>query len=124
MDYFPWWTGLPIKVGEKCAWVRTVDPVTEPVSLTEAKDHARIDLTADDAAVTRFIQNGREEAEEYLGRGLLTQTWQLSLPNFFESMALPMAAPLQSVTSVQYYDTTGSLQTLSTSFYTVDTISR
>jgi uncharacterized phiE125 gp8 family phage protein len=38
-------------------------------------------------------------------------------------MWLPRAAPLQSVTSVKYYDTSGVQQTLSASTYQVDTFS-
>src|SRR5215471_7842608 len=107
-------------------WTRTVEPTLEPITLAEAKQHARIVQDNDDATLVRYIQAAREAAEEYLGRGLYTQTWKLTL-DFFPSddqIFLPRAAPLQSVSSVKYYDNNGALQTLSTSIYDVDTVSR
>ena len=57
--------------------------------------------------------------QDYTGRSLYTQTWQCSLPAFPERLWLPMAAPLQSVTFVKYYDGDNALQTLSSSTYTL-----
>ncbi len=71
-----------------------------------------------------YIKASRQTAEEYMGRGLLTQTWKLTLSRFEDVIWLPMAAPLQSVTTVKYYDTAGVLQTLASTVYTVDTVSR
>jgi hypothetical protein len=63
-----------------------------------------------------------------MARGLLTQTWALSLRRFADVIWLPRAAPLQNdVTTapvVQYYDTAGVLQTLASTSYVVDTTSR
>ena len=107
-------------------WMRTVDPASEPLTLSEAKLQIRTPSgqTADDALLYSYIRTARETAEDYMARGLFTQTWQLNLGGFYTTMLLPMAAPLQSVTTVQYYDTTGTLQTLSSTIYDVDTISR
>src|SRR5690606_7003112 len=55
--------------------------------------------------------------ERYTRRGLMTQTYQVSLPGFVSSMPLPYAAPVQTVSTVKYYDTSGTLQTLSPSPY-------
>lgn len=105
-------------------WVLVTGPTEEPVSLAEAKLHARITQANDDATIRRYIQFAREACEEYTGRGLLTQTWKLTLRSFADVLSLPRAAPLQSVTSVQYYDASGVLQTLAASFYDVDTTAR
>jgi uncharacterized phiE125 gp8 family phage protein len=108
----------------RVSWARTVAPTQEPLSLDEAKTHAKITQDEDDAAVYRFIKSARETCEDYMGRGLLTQTWQLSLSEFADVIYLPMAAPLQSVSTVQYYDVNGALQTLSSSYYVVETSTR
>lgn len=106
------------------SWIRTVDPVLEPISIEDAKAQARISDGRSNSLLDSYIRAGREEAEAALGRGLYTQTWALTLGAFYNVMYLPMAAPLQSVTSIQYYDDNGALQTLSTSYYDVDTSSR
>lgn len=105
------------------AWKRTVDATLEPVTLAEAKLHLRVTGTTEDANVTRAIASARLEIEDYLHWGLITQTWKYTQDVFTSEIPLPMAARLQNVTSVQYYDTAGALQTASTSLYDVDTIS-
>lgn len=103
------------------AWSRTVDPVEEPISIAEAQAQARIPDDESAALLSAYVQTAREEAERQLGRGLFTQTWRLDLPQFAERVQLPMAAPLQSVSTVKYYDGDGTLQTLSSTYYLVDT---
>lgn len=113
-------------------WTCLTPPTQEPITLLEAKQHARITQDQDDVTIWRYIATAREEAEAYLSRGLLTQTWQLSLRQFRDVLYLPMAAPLQNdplanpstAPVIQYYDSTGALQTLATTVYTVDANSR
>ncbi len=105
-------------------WIRTVAPVLSAVGLQEMKDHARITQSEGDATLQRYIDAATDAAEQYMNRGLLTQTWTLTLRWFADVMYLPMASPLQSVTSLKYYDTAGTLQTLATSSYDVDLVSR
>lgn len=107
-----------------CAWSLVTAPTIEPVSLAEVKAQARIFDTNSDGVLASYIATAREEAEQYMGRGILTQTWKLVLDAFANVIPLPMASPLQSVTTVQYYDATGTLQTLATTYYGVDTVSR
>lgn len=110
--------------GEGCEWVLVTGPTSEPLSLAEAKSQARISIDDEDNLLNSYIVAARQAAEDHLGRGLLTQTWKLTLPEFSETIWLPMAAPLQSVTTVKYYDTVGTLATLSSAVYIVDTTSR
>ncbi len=106
------------------SWQLVTAPTQEPVSVAEAKQHAKITQNQDDATLQRFIRTARESAEDYMNRGLFTQTWQLVLDEFTDTIYLPRAAPLQSVTTVKYWDSTGTQQTLAATFYTVDTVSR
>lgn len=103
--------------------IRTSDAATEPVTLAEAKAHARVDVSDDDALITAMITAARHVAEQQLQRALITQTWKLTLDEFPSGvLELPHPA-LQSVTSVKYYDADGVQQTLSNTLYRVDTSS-
>lgn len=110
--------------GTDATWTRTVDPVDDPVDLEEFKASARIVQANNDATLQLYLALSTETAEAYLGHGLLTQTWRLELHRFADAMFLPMAYPLQSVSTVTYYDADGALQTLSPSAYDVDATSR
>jgi uncharacterized phiE125 gp8 family phage protein len=93
-------------------------PAAEPVQLTEAKLHARIEHSADDTLVTALIAAAREQVEHITGRRLITQTWEQVLPAFSDSMDLDVA-PVASITSVKYLDSAGTEQTLSNTVYSL-----
>lgn len=106
------------------SYVRVTGPVQEPITLAEAKAQARILDDNSNALLLSYIKTAREEAEGTLGYGLFTQTWKLELREFADVIPLPMALQLQSVTSVQYYDLLGALQTLSSAYYLTNQTSR
>lgn len=54
----------------------------EPVTLPEAKQHARIELPDDDALVASLIRAARRYCETALKSALMTQTWTLMLDGF------------------------------------------
>jgi len=96
-------------------------PATEPVTLTEAKAHCRVDYTDDDTLITSLIVAAREYCEEITRRAFITQTWDYKKDRFKgDEIDLPKG-PLISVTSVKYIDNTGTEQTLATSEYDVRT---
>jgi uncharacterized phiE125 gp8 family phage protein len=105
------------------AWQRTVAALIDPITVEDAKSHLREVVNDEDGDIARRIRSATEQAENYLHRGLLTQSWTYAQDEFTDEMWLPRAAPLQSVTSVKYYDTSGVQQTLSASTYHVDTFS-
>ncbi len=100
--------------------VRVSAPVAEPVTLTDVREHLRVDDTDDDAQIERLIKAGREWAEGFTRRALITQSWRYSFDYFPRTIELPRP-PLQSVTSIEYVDPGGVLQTLDPSLYTVHT---
>ncbi len=104
------------------AYALVTGPAQEPITLDEARRQARIVGEDSDTLLRSYIVTARQEAETTMRRALFTQTWRHDLEEFEEVMPLPMAAPLQSVTHVKYYDTDGVLQTLSASYYEVDTL--
>lgn len=57
---------------------RTVPPALEPLDPAAVKRHLRIDHDADDELIDALIQTAREQAENYTGRALIRQTWQLT----------------------------------------------
>jgi uncharacterized phiE125 gp8 family phage protein len=96
-------------------------PVEEPVTLAEAKLHLRINSSTElDALIQALIIGSTGFAEDFTDRRFVTQTWELYLDCFDgDEIRLPFP-PLQSVTSVKYYDTSNVEQTLSSSYYVVD----
>lgn len=58
---------------------RTIEPAVEPVTLSEAKAHLRLDGAAEDAFVAALIVATRDACEAFLDRVLVEQTWKLTL---------------------------------------------
>lgn len=109
---------------------------TAAVTLPEAKMHLRIitdpaDVTVrpEDALVTSLIASATLEAEHLMGRAVMPQSWQLTLDSFLPPAQqygtyVPAVQtielrrpPVTSITSIKYYDTTGTQQTLATNAY-------
>src|SRR5205085_7972655 len=94
-------------------------PANEPVSLDEAKEHLRVTSTDQDNLIRHLISAARIYCENKLGQPIVTQTWDLKLDGFpCDAIRVPRP-PLQSVTSITYLDSGGSLQTLNPSTYLV-----
>lgn len=135
------------------AGLQLVDaPQEEPVSLAAAKTHLRLtsDDTTQDALIQGLIASAREQAEAATNRKFITQTWKLTLDTFpyagrqspaywlnlpplqeytvyafrsdTDAIRVPFP-PLQSVTSIKYYDPSGVQQTIDPSLYIVDAAS-
>lgn len=105
--------------------VRVVTAATEePITATVAKDHLHITGTDHDTWLATHIGVAREDVERILSRSLITQTLEHYLDDWPDGEVIPLPRPpLQSVTSVIYYDVDGVAATLSTSVYQVDTYS-
>jgi len=125
-------------------------PTSEPVSVDDAKEFLRVDGGDDDALIGSLITAARQHIDGrdgWLGRCLITQTWDLFLERFpgfglwgYYANLPPVAGygnyryemqdiivslpPLQSVTSITYTDTAGAPQTLNSSTYVVDATSQ
>ena len=98
-------------------------PAKEPMTLQEAKDHLRVTFTDDDAYIDPLIPAARKEAEDYMERALVTQTWELFLDKFPKTSSEPILVPrppLISITSIKYIDGDGAEQTWANTEYKVD----
>jgi len=101
-------------------------PGTEPLTTAEAKTFLKVDHNDEDTLIANLIKAVRRAAELYMGRALISQTWYdyrnkfpSETEDWFE-IALP---PVTSITSIKYYDSDDTLQTLSTSVYLCDCVS-
>jgi len=90
---------------------QSIAPAIEPVTLSEAKAHLRVDGTDEDDLITDLIQAAREACEVFTRRQFITATWALTLDEFPDYIELPRP-PLQSVTTLAYVDVDGDDQTL------------
>jgi uncharacterized phiE125 gp8 family phage protein len=105
-------------------WRVITPPAIEPLTLSEAKAQCRVDITTDDALLATLISVSRDTCERIAWRAFLTQTIELWLDAWPASNAIALPRPpLQSVTKVEYYDTADVKSTLSSTIYSVDTIS-
>lgn len=82
----------------------------------------RVDHDAEDDLLRAYIQAARQSCEEETWRALLPQTWELALEAWpvGREIILPKP-PLQSVTWVHYTLQDGTVETLSSTLYRVDT---
>jgi uncharacterized phiE125 gp8 family phage protein len=97
-------------------------PAAEPVSVSEAKSHLRVDIADDDTLIGTLITAARVHVEQHVKRALVSQTWDLVLNRFppGPEIRLPLP-PLASVTSISYTDEDGGAGVVSSSDYVVDT---
>ena len=103
----------------------SVEPVIEPITLTEAKKQCELSLTdsAHDDQLTLLIQAAREQWEHDTDCSVISQTLYVHADCFGDKIPLPRR-PISSITSIQYYDSANALQTLSSSIYTLNPSAR
>ena len=104
---------------------RATAPAVEPVTLSEAKAHCRVDTTADDALIQSYITTAREWVEDYIDRALVTQQLVMKLDAFPAEIELPRPPMIASGTATAVTITyvtgeSGGTATLSASEYRVD----
>jgi uncharacterized phiE125 gp8 family phage protein len=101
-------------------------PAVDPITLVEAKAHLRVIDNDDDTYITALIKSATANAEAWLGRAMIDQTWDLYLDAFptlagFE-IKIPKP-PLIEVTQIAYDDPNGDEQIVASSDYYADTVS-
>lgn len=87
------------------------EPATEPITTAEAKTHLRVDFSDEDTYIDTLIASARKYCEAYCNRVFITQTW-IQLEDEFNDVIELKVNPVISLTSLKYYDTNESQQTL------------
>jgi uncharacterized phiE125 gp8 family phage protein len=95
------------------------EPAVEPVTEVLLREHATLDAALSTQLLGLYLKSARRTAEWVTGRAMLTQTWEAYFDAFAPALELTMP-PIQTVTSVKYYDTDGTLQTLDPAAYVVE----
>lgn len=101
-----------------------VPPSEEPITLTEAKLQARVEISTDDTLITALITAARELIEEHAWRSLITQRWDLYLDDWpaSDTILLPRP-PLRSIVTFEYTDDAGAATAIPADDYIVDAVS-
>jgi len=100
-------------------------PTADAVTLSQAKKQVEIadSDTAHDEHLHELIDRARDEFEADCDLCISPQTWKVYTDEMEDGMQL-YKGPIQSITSVKYYDTNNVLQTLETSIYNFDAANR
>ncbi len=99
-------------------------PALEPVSLTDAKAHLRLDTNDDDALLSAALTAARVHVEAKTRRVLVEQGWRIYLDAWPKQRIVTVpVAPLMSVTGVTVFDPGGDEIAVDPGDYEVDTVS-
>lgn len=91
---------------------RTIAPTDTIISLAEAKEQLVISHGDDDSFLLGLVASASRAVEEMTGRALMTQTWRQELHGAAaRDDVLLRRTPVQSITSIAYYDRENTLQT-------------
>ena len=107
---------------------RATAPAVEPVTLSDAKAHLRVDTATDDAYIGSLITAAREWCEQYLDRTLVHTQWVMRFDSFppdgthdIELPRPPMAtAGTTTAVALTFTYENGTTATYSTASYRVD----
>jgi len=88
-----------------------INPSEEPITLAEAKEHLRVDFSDEDTYIGTLITTARKYCESYTNKVFITQSWRQNLDTFPRVIKLKVS-PVVSLTSLKYYDTNETQQTL------------
>lgn len=99
-------------------------PVNFPISLQDVKRNIGITIDDDsqDLSIFESIKSLTNWTEEYLNRSLITRTLSLDFDELECDLVLAKE-PIQSITSITYYDTANTQQTVPAEYYSLDTSS-
>jgi len=96
----------------------TTPPTSYPVSLTDAKEHLRVDGTADDAYITSLIFGACQTVGNDLGMTLAPTTYRQYCLGGFQAPVLLETYPVSGAgLQVVYFDAAGAQQTVDPNDY-------
>lgn len=95
-------------------------PAAVPVSLADLKEHLRVDGTYEDALIDGYAAAAVACLDDEIGRAIITQSWDEAFQNPSRDVYLSKL-PVQSLTSVTYFDADNVEQTATLSDFTLYT---
>lgn len=95
-------------------------PTIRPITLTETKEHLRVDISDEEDFITTLIKAVTIFAEEYTYRQFITATYEQYFDRFPVNEFELEKPKLQSITSIKYQDEDSAEKTLSTDVYEVN----
>lgn len=93
---------------------QTSAPATGIVTLTEAKEHLRVDDTSEDTLINTLILAASSAAQEMAGKALVSQSWQWQTAQPTGRVSLPMF-PIETIDAITYQDADDATQSLTVS---------
>jgi len=101
----------------------TVAATVDLLTLSETKEHLKVDVDADDTLITNLIKAATSSCEEYTNRFFL-KTTITQYSDVWAEISELLKSPVQAALfSISYYDINEASQTLSESDYSLDNIS-
>ena len=98
------------------------EPANLPVSLADTKNWLRVSGSTDDALITQLIKTSAARLSNYCKTSFQTASYSLVMDDFYsDRIPLPMP-PAVAVSAIYYYDADNTENTLSSSYYRVDTV--
>ena len=88
------------------------EPAVEPVTLEQVKNHSRITHIEDDSWLLMAMVVARQYVEKTCELSLITQTRRTTFDGFRKPWLTLAYGPTLSISAIEYYDQTNTLQTL------------
>ena len=93
-------------------------PTKKAIEIDVLKKHLRLTGDAEDGLLKDYLDAAIDEAQKFLGRPLITQTITGTLDEWPSDGVIEIEnPPVQSITSIKYYDENGVEKTLTSSWY-------
>jgi uncharacterized phiE125 gp8 family phage protein len=106
---------------ERMALVMTSGPGLEPVTVSGAKAHLRLDSSAEDLLIASLILTSRLHIEAALGLALISQSWTLTLDRWPDGHAVTLPLrPVQAIEEVRVRDAAGDAVVVDPVSYVLD----
>ena len=101
------------------------EPAVEPVALSEAKTHLRVDHQADDGLIESLIVAARTHVERETGLAMIEQTWRLYLDDWPEDRCVRLRRhPVRRLERATIFDAEGVPHDVPSDWLRLDTVSR
>ena len=99
-------------------------PNSEPITVQEIKEHARVEHSEDDILLSALIAAARQWCEHYTRRAFISQVWDLALTGVPKKRTITLPrTPLLSILKVQVFDDNDNMLTWDSDSYYANIIS-